>query len=64
VRDTDLPAALCTPGGTLILPALAKKVLATRKPMLLLRLSGWFLLRLAERRSGLLLFQEPPRRTR
>jgi hypothetical protein len=39
-------------------------VLATRKPTLLLRLSGWFLLRLAERRLCGLLFQEPPRRTR
>ena len=32
--------------------------------MLLLRLVGWFLLRLAERRLSGLLFQEPPRRTR
>jgi len=32
--------------------------------MLLLRLSGWLLLRLAERRLSGLLFHEPPRRTR
>ena len=32
--------------------------------MLLLRLSGWLLLRLAERRLLGLLFHEPPRRTR
>ena len=44
--------------------AAAQSVLATRKPMLLLRLSGWFLLRLAERRFCGSLFQEPPRRTR
>jgi hypothetical protein len=35
----------------------------TRKPMLLLRLSGLFLLRLAERALSGLLFQEPPRNT-
>jgi hypothetical protein len=46
------------------LPALAENVLAKRKPTLLLRLSGWFLLRLAERRFCGLLFQLPPRRTR
>ena len=40
-------------------------MLARRKPLLLFRLVGLFLLRLAERRlSGLLLFHEPPRRTR
>ena len=39
-------------------------VLARRKPTLLLRLSGWLLLRLAERRLLGLLFHEPPRRTR
>ena len=39
-------------------------VLARRKPMLLLRLDGVFLLRLAERRLSGLLFHEPPRRTR
>ena len=48
----------------MIPPALAQSVLATRNPALLLRLSGWFLLRLAERRFCGLLFQEPPRRTR
>jgi hypothetical protein len=36
----------------------------TRKPMLLLRLSGWLCLRLAARRFWVLLFQEPPRSTR
>jgi hypothetical protein len=54
----------CAPDGTVIPPAPAQSVLATRKPMLLLRLSGSFLLRLAERRFCGLLFQEPPRRTR
>jgi hypothetical protein len=39
-------------------------VLAKRKPMLLFRLVGVFLLRFAERRFCGLLFQEPPRRTR
>jgi len=38
--------------------------LARRKPRLLFRLLGLFLLRLAERRFLGLLFQEPPRRTR
>ncbi len=37
---------------------------ARRKPTLLLRLSGLFLLRFAERRLSALLFQEPPRNTR
>jgi hypothetical protein len=36
----------------------------TRKPLLLLRLSGVFLLRFAERQFLGLLFQEPPRNTR
>ena len=54
----------CSPGGTVIPPALAENVLAKRKPLLLFRLSGLFLLRLAERRFCGLLFQEPPRRTR
>jgi hypothetical protein len=36
---------------------------ATRKPRLLLRLRGVFLLRLAERQFLALLFQEPPRNT-
>ena len=36
----------------------------TRKPLLLFRLSGVFLLRLAERVFLGLLFQEPPRNTR
>ena len=39
-------------------------VLATRKPRLLFRFVGSFLLRLAERRFCGLLFQEPPRLTR
>jgi hypothetical protein len=40
-------------------------VLERRKPLLLLRLSGVFLLRLADRRfCGLLLLNDPPRRTR
>ncbi len=47
----------------MIPPALAVIVLAKRKPLFLFRLSGWFLLRLAERRFLELLFQEPPRRT-
>ncbi len=37
---------------------------ATRKPLLSFRLSGLFLLRLAERQFLGLLFQEPPRSTR
>jgi hypothetical protein len=37
---------------------------ATRKPMLLFRLSGVFLLRLAERQFVPSLFHEPPRFTR
>ena len=40
------------------------KVLPTRKPLLLLRLSGWLLLRLAERTFDALLLNEPPRKTR
>ena len=36
----------------------------TRKPMLLLRLSGVSLLRAAERALSALLFQDPPRTTR
>lgn len=36
----------------------------TRKPILLLRLSGWLLLRFDARRLSGLLFQEPPRNTR
>ena len=36
----------------------------TRKPILLSRLSGAFLLRMAERQFLELLFQEPPRSTR
>lgn len=40
------------------------KVLATRKPLLLLRLSGWLLLRFAERAFDVLLLNEPPRKTR
>jgi hypothetical protein len=35
----------------------------SRKPLLLLRFVGWFLLRLAERTFLGLLFQEPPRRS-
>ena len=38
--------------------------LARRKPRLLLRLSGAFLLRFAERTLSGSLFQEPPRKTR
>ena len=48
----------------MIPPALAEIVLAKRNPLFLFRLSGWFLLRFAERRFLGLLFQEPPRRTR
>jgi len=44
--------------------ALARMVLAKRNPLLLFRLSGLFLLRLAERKFAGLLFQEPPRSTR
>jgi len=36
----------------------------SRKPLLLLRLFGLLLLRLAERMLSALLFQEPPRKTR
>src|SRR5262245_57312676 len=39
-------------------------VLATRKPLLLLRFPGPFLLRFAERVFSGLVFQEPPRKTR
>ena len=35
-----------------------------RKPLFLLRLPGWFLLRFAERQLRALLFQLPPRKTR
>ena len=60
-----VPGRPCSsPGRSVDRPALAAGVLATRKPMLLFRLSGWFLLRFAERRFRGLLFQEPPRRTR
>lgn len=38
--------------------------LERRKPMLSLRLAGWFLLRLADRTLSGLLFQEPPRNAR
>ncbi len=55
----------CAPGPSVNAPALAVKgVRATRNPSLLFRLSGLFLLRLAERRFLGLLFQEPPRSTR
>ncbi len=40
------------------------KVLPTRKPLLLLRLSGWLVLRFAERRFVALLLNDPPRSTR
>jgi len=39
-------------------------VLERRKPRLLLRFDGWFLLRYAERQLSASLFQEPPRITR
>jgi hypothetical protein len=45
-------------------PFVCRIVLATRKPMLLLRFAGWFLLRLAERRFCALLLNDPPRNTR
>ena len=35
-----------------------------RKPWFLLRLPGWFLLRIAERQFMAVLFHEPPRMTR
>ena len=41
-----------------------KTTRATRKPLLLFRLSGSFLLRFAARMFLVLLFQEPPRSTR
>ena len=44
--------------------AWAKRVRASRKPVLLFRLSGSSLLRLAERALSGLLFQPPPRTTR
>ena len=40
------------------------KVLPTRKPLLLFRLSGWLVLRLAEAAFDVLLLNEPPRKTR
>lgn len=43
---------------------LARGVRATRKPRLLFRFVGVFLLRFAERRFWALLFQPPPRFTR
>lgn len=58
------PDEKCSPERTVIPSALAKIVLASRKPLLLFRLSGLFLLRLAERKFCGLLFQEAPRRTR
>ncbi len=42
----------------------ARATTTTRNPILLLRLSGVFLLRLAERQLLPLLFHEPPRKTR
>lgn len=45
-------------------PSLSLTVLARRKPRLLLRLPGSFLLRFAERQFLALLFQPPPRLTR
>ncbi len=45
-------------------PVLATRVRASRKPVLLFRLSGSSLLRLAERALSGLLFQPPPRTTR
>lgn len=42
----------------------AVPVAQLRKPLLLLRLSGWLLLRLAERTFDALLLNEPPRKTR
>ena len=54
-----------TPGAVMTAPAPANEsVLATRKPKLLLRFPGVFLLRLAERTFCGLLFQPPPRITR
>jgi len=53
--------------GTLVRwmgPSLSLTVLARRKPKLLLRLPGVFLLRFAERQFRPLLFQLPPRLTR
>ena len=55
---------LCTLAASVNAASLAVSVLATRKPLLLFRLVGLFLLRFAERRFCGLLFQEPPRRTR
>ena len=46
------------------LPAEPPDTTTTRKPLLLLRLSGLFLLRLAARQFLGLLFHEPPRNTR
>jgi hypothetical protein len=45
-------------------PSLSLTVLARRKPRLLSRLPGSFLLRFAERQFLALLFQLPPRLTR
>lgn len=45
-------------------PGTSHRTAATRKPRLLFRLSGEFLLRFAERQFLALLFQLPPRFTR
>jgi hypothetical protein len=57
-----LPATVMT--GILVRDLLRRLPNAQRNPMLLLRLSGLFLLRFAERQLFGLLFQLPPRRTR
>ena len=57
--ELSMPASVSMKTEVLLM-----SVLARRKPLLLLRLSVVFLLRLAERRLFGLLFQEPPRKTR
>lgn len=58
----DHPAALpdAVTAGT---PGIVGSSWTRRRPILLLRFDGAFLLRFAERRFPGLLFQEPPRRT-
>jgi len=53
----EYPAAQCRA------PSVKNVDTTTRKPMLLLRLCGWFLLRLAQRALSAWLLYAPPRRT-
>jgi hypothetical protein len=60
-NGTGLGRSLTGPVGPV---TLAVRVLARRKPLLLLRFDGVLLLRLAARTLVLVLFHEPPRNTR